>query len=44
MRPTDDVFHLAIPARDLAEAEHFYSELLGCLVARHYDDRITFNF
>jgi len=44
MRATDDVFHLAIPARDLAEAEHFYSGLLGCLIARRYDDRITFNF
>jgi uncharacterized protein len=25
-------------------AEHFYSTLLGCSVARRYDDRITLNF
>jgi uncharacterized protein len=38
------VFHVAIPARDLAEAENFYNRLLGCSVARRYPDRITFNF
>jgi extradiol dioxygenase family protein len=30
MRTTTDVFHLAIPVHDLAAAEHFYLELLGC--------------
>lgn len=39
-----EVFHLAIPARDLAVAEHFYCALLGCHVARRYLDRITFMF
>jgi uncharacterized protein len=44
MRSPHDAFHLAVPARDLAAAEHFYSELLGCHIARRYDDRITMNF
>jgi hypothetical protein len=44
MRASHDVFHLAIPARDLGKAEHFYSRLLGCAVARRYADRITFDF
>jgi len=44
MRSVHDTFHLAIPARDLTAAEHFYSALLGCHVARRYDDRITLNF
>ena len=38
------IFHLAIPAYDLAEMEHFYSEVLSCKVARRYDDRITLDF
>ena len=44
MRTRDDAFHLAIPARDLDEAAHFYWKLLGCPIARRYDDRITLNF
>ncbi|WP_250285185.1 VOC family protein [Frankia sp. CiP1_Cm_nod2] len=43
MRESTDAFHLAVPARDLAEAERFYTAL-GCQVARRYDDRVTFNF
>lgn len=44
MRLLQDVIHVAIPARDLAATERFYSALLGCQVARRYSDRITFNF
>ena len=44
MRDGRDAFHLAIPAYDLAEAEHFYVDLLGCKLARRYQDRITLDF
>lgn len=44
MRTTTDVFHLAIPVHDLNEAQHFYVTLLGCKLARRYDDRITLDF
>ena len=44
MRTTDDVFHLAIPTYDLDAAQHFYVTLLGCKLARRYDDRITLDF
>lgn len=44
MRETRDVFHLAIPARDLDEAYAFYVTGLGCHLARRYDDRITLDF
>ena len=44
MRKTDDVFHLAIPAIDLNEAEAFYVGGLGCKLARRYADRITMDF
>ena len=44
MRDPADVFHLAIPARDLDEAQDFYVGKLGCHLARRYDDRITLNF
>jgi hypothetical protein len=44
MRTTDDVFHLAIPVHDLDEAQRFYVTLLGCKLARRYDDRITVDF
>ena len=44
MRSTTDVFHLAIPVYDLDEAQHFYVTLLGCKLARRYDDRITLDF
>ena len=44
MRDAADVFHLAIPARDLDEAQYFYVTQLGCHLARRYDDRITLDF
>ena len=44
MRETQDVFHLAIPVRDLDEAQRFYVGGLGCKLARRYDDRITLDF
>jgi uncharacterized protein len=44
MRDTHNVFHLAIPARDLDEAYDFYVATLGCKLARRYDDRITLDF
>jgi extradiol dioxygenase family protein len=44
MRSTGDVFHLAIPVRDLDEALDFYVTRLGCHLARRYDDRITIDF
>ena len=43
MREPRDAFHLAIPARDLDEAQEFYSAL-GCKIARRYDDRVTIDF
>jgi uncharacterized protein len=44
MRTSTDVFHLAVPAADLDEAQRFYVELLGCKLARRYPDRITLDF
>jgi extradiol dioxygenase family protein len=44
VRTQDDVFHLAIPVHHLGEAEHFYVDLLGCKLARRYEDRITLDF
>lgn len=44
MVPPRRLFHLAIPCRDLAEAERYYADGLGCTVARRYDDRITLDF
>jgi extradiol dioxygenase family protein len=44
VRESDDAFHLAIPARDLDEAERFYVSGLGCKLARRYEDRITLDF
>jgi extradiol dioxygenase family protein len=44
VRTSDDAFHLAIPARDLDEAEGFYVGQLGCKLARRYADRITLDF
>jgi extradiol dioxygenase family protein len=44
MRTTGDVFHLAVPAGDLDEAQRFYVDLLGCKLARRYADRITLDF
>ncbi|GGJ05902.1 glyoxalase [Alicyclobacillus cellulosilyticus] len=44
MRDMYNVFHLAIPARDLDEAYNFYVKGLGCKLARRYSDRITLDF
>jgi len=44
MRDTHNVFHLAIPCRDLDEAFGFYVTKLGCKLARRYHDRITLDF
>ncbi|MDQ6928640.1 MAG: VOC family protein [Actinomycetota bacterium] len=44
MREARDVFHLAIPASDLDEAQDFYVGKLGCHLARRYGDRITVDF
>jgi uncharacterized protein len=44
MRDTHDAFHLAIPARDLDEAQQFYVAGLGAKLARRYSDRITLDF
>ncbi|MBT8443678.1 MAG: VOC family protein [Gammaproteobacteria bacterium] len=43
MRNSENVFHLAIPCRDLDETASFYT-ILGCRVARRYPDRITLDF
>jgi extradiol dioxygenase family protein len=44
VRDSEDAFHLAIPAHNLEDAEEFYVRLLGCKLARRYDDRITLDF
>lgn len=44
MRDSDNVFHLAIPAKDLDEMFDFYVTKLGCKLARRYNDRITLDF
>ena len=44
MRDAQNAFHLAIPVRDLDEAQDFYVRQLGCHLARRYDDRITIDF
>jgi extradiol dioxygenase family protein len=44
MREPGNAFHLAIPARDLDEAQDFYVRKLGCHLARRYPDRITLDF
>lgn len=43
MRRSDNVFHLAIPVRDLDSTQEFYREL-GCRIARRYPDRVTVDF
>ena len=43
-RDPRNVFHLAIPCRDLEEARRFYVDRLGCQLARQYEDRITLDF
>ena len=44
MRDTENVFHLAIPCACLDSAASFYTEKLGCRMARRYKDRITIDF
>jgi hypothetical protein len=44
MRNKENAFHLAIPCDDLEAAGDFYVNVLGCLRARKYKDRITLNF
>jgi extradiol dioxygenase family protein len=39
-----NIFHLAIPCRNLDEAVTFYANRLRCRLARRYDDRVTFDF
>jgi len=36
--------HLAIPCLDLDSTVDFYSGVLGCRLARRYEDRVTFEF
>lgn len=44
MRDVHNVFHLAIPCKDLDETFEFYVTKLGCKLARRYPDRITLDF
>ena len=44
MRNSENVFHLAIPCKDLDETQEFYVDKLGCKLARRYADRVTLNF
>ena len=44
MRNPADCCHIAVPARDLDEAQRFYVDGLGCRLARRYPDRITVDF
>ncbi|MCY0876793.1 MAG: VOC family protein [Firmicutes bacterium] len=44
MRDSHNVFHLAIPCKDLDETYEFYVTKLGCKLARRYADRITLDF
>lgn len=44
MREMHDVFHLAIPCRNLDETVEFYVTKLGCKLARRYADRVTLDF
>ncbi len=44
MRNSTDVFHLAIPCKDLDETVEFYVYGLGCKLARRRDDRVTLEF
>ena len=36
-------FHVAVPVRDIAEARHFYGEILGCSEGRSADVWVDFN-
>ncbi|KAJ9524631.1 hypothetical protein QJQ45_024285, partial [Haematococcus lacustris] len=43
-RPSLPPFHLAIPVRDVAEARHFYTQVLGCGEGRSAKTWVDFNF
>ncbi len=38
------IFHLAIPTHDLSQTKKFYTESLGALIGREYDNYVIFNF
>jgi extradiol dioxygenase family protein len=38
------IAHVAVPCRDLAEAAHWYAEVLGAQPVRILHDRVTFSF
>jgi len=43
--PATVLFHHAFPVSDIAQARHFYGDVLGCRTARRSDDRaIDFDF
>ncbi|OUL19615.1 VOC family protein [Nostoc sp. 106C] len=44
MKSPENVFHLAIPCKELEETVDFYVNKLDCQLARRYSDRATFNF
>jgi extradiol dioxygenase family protein len=44
MRDPENVFHLAIPCKNLDETQDFYVDKLNCKLARRYADRVTLNF
>lgn len=44
MRDSNNVFHLAIPCKNLDEAFEFYVGKLGCKLARRYNDHLTLEF
>ena len=44
MRNSKDVFHLAIPCKDVGETVEIYEPIMVCKLSRQYDERATFNF
>ena len=42
--PSQPLFHLAFPVRDIAEARRFYGGLLGCPEGRSSDTWVDFDF
>lgn len=43
MAKTLTPFHVAVPVRDIAEARHFYGEILGCREGRSAEQWVDFN-
>jgi len=41
--PVNNVFHIAIGTHDKELSKSFYRDALGAVIAREYDDRVTFN-